>query len=260
MCRRPLLILIVLLWACGINSHAPAATVRMIFYPLTGEVRMQNVSAVPFEFVFYSITSPIGSLNGANGVWTSITDTYDAGGNGFIDPINHWMEFSNQSDELTEGKLLGPTPGALPASRTISLGNIWDSVAAPEPDLEVEVIQHDGLPATVIVDYSLDGDYNLDDKVDHGDYVTWKNSFGFTFAPFIDGNLNGVVDAADYTVWRDHLGDTLIGTAFASESELPGLSALSIAAAVPEPSAGLLFALAMSWLLHRYWTRCSTAR
>jgi len=267
MCRGTLLFLAGLLCFAGIGSGASAATITMLFFPLTGEVRMQNVSAVPFEFVFYSITSPSGSLNGTNGVWKSITDTYDASGNGFVDPVNNWMEISPGPgdptvavDELTEGVFVGTTPGVLPASRTISLGKIWNPNAAAIPDVDVEVLQSDNQPATVSVDFVLDGDYNLDDVVDEEDLAFWKTAFGFTFAPFIDGNLNGVVDAADYTVWRDHFGASLLGTAFASESADAGSAAVAVSAVVPEPSTFSLAFLAISALFgRRYWSRLSTA-
>ncbi|MCI0492822.1 MAG: hypothetical protein L0Z07_07780, partial [Planctomycetes bacterium] len=118
---RRLLLLVLLAGSAvhGVAAHAAGVTVRL--FPFTGEVRLQNDYNDPFEFVFYSLASPSGALNGANGVWTSISDTYDAppGGNGFIDPFNDWVEITALSTELTEGLFVGTTPGSLAPLRSI---------------------------------------------------------------------------------------------------------------------------------------------
>jgi hypothetical protein len=76
---------------------------------------------------------------------------------------------------------------------------------------------------------SIKGDYNNNGTVGPEDYMVWKSNFGSTVQLDADGNGNGIVDAADYTIWRDHLGQ---------------MAGSGSAAAVPEPSAFVLFAVA----------------
>ena len=71
-----------------------APDVKLFLFPLTGEVRIANDGSTDLTFVFYSLSSPSGALNGTNGVWTSIADTYDASGNGFIDATHEWTELT----------------------------------------------------------------------------------------------------------------------------------------------------------------------
>lgn len=87
----------------------------------------------------------------------------------------------------------------------------------------------------------LPGDYNQDMVVDQEDYLVWQESLGTSssglhIAAFADGNYDGIVDAADYTIWRDNLGRTW--------DTSPGAAAMALYAAVPEPAAGTLLALA----------------
>ena len=62
-----------------------AAAVEVQLYPLTGEVRLFNPDPTDFEFVFYELKSDVNSFEGVPANWTSIADTYDASGNGFVD-------------------------------------------------------------------------------------------------------------------------------------------------------------------------------
>jgi len=208
---------------------ASAADLYLQLYPLTGQMRLLNPGSTPFQFVFYEIKSPSGGLNGANGVWTSISDTYDASGNGFIDPVNNWTELSSISTDLSEGVVLGPG-GSLAPYRSIGLGRIWNPNIASAASIMPTVVLAQGQAAVPMVkQLAVDGDYNNDLRVDQQDYPFWRIVFGTTNFPMADGNHNGVVDAADYTVWRDHLGAAL-GS---------GTGAFT-AAAVPEPASLVL--------------------
>lgn len=90
----------------------------------------------------------------------------------------------------------------------------------------------------------IPGDYNLDGDVDDADFELWRDEFGATDQPLVDGSHNGMVDAADYTVWRDNFG-----------ASVGGVSAPS-AAPVPEPaSAMLLLAAAVVYVLGRRGSR-----
>ena len=193
---------------CGAMLMAPvgsATNLTLQLYPLTGEMRLFNPGNTPFQFIFYEIKSPSGGLNGAIGVWTSISDTYDASGNGFIDPENDWTELSSISTDLSEGAYLEPG-GSLPAYRSIGLGRIWNPNIASAVSIIPTVALAEGqnvVPMDKVL--AVDGDYTTDLRVDQQDSSVWRMVFGSTTFPMADGNHNGVVDAADYTVWRDHL-------------------------------------------------------
>lgn len=245
---------------------ASGATIFVQFFPLTGEVRLQNASNDSFDFVFYSLTSPSGALNGDPAVWKSISDNYDSPnlmsptpGNGTIDMDYAWANLTPNATpnatNLAEGVFFGPG-GSLDPYRSVSLGNIWDPNAAPATDIMAQVVQSDYQLANIAYSYNgLDGNYNNGDLVVNAlDYVIWKACYGgsSSFCSLVaDGNLDGVVNAADYTVWRNHLGDSLTGAA-SSVSGSGARPSLGAAAAVPEPiAAHLLFAAAPFLLVAR---------
>jgi hypothetical protein len=213
-----------------------AANLTAQLFPLTGEVRLRNTSAVGVPFIFYSITSPSGALLSAN--WKSIADNYDASGNGFIDPLFNWNEISNTSTELTEGAFSGPG-GTLPAFRSVSLGNIWFPALFPSNDLTFSVLQADMSPVVITEQYTIVGDYDLNGTVNSQDYNVWRASFGSMTSLDADGNLNGVVDAADYVIWRNNSGLSLSGAGSIVQGS-GGQSPLHVGGGVPEPTSALL--------------------
>jgi mannan endo-1,4-beta-mannosidase len=79
------------------------------------------------------------------------------------------------------------------------------------------------------INTAVTGDYNGDGEVDVADYHVWIDMYGLTGGTPADGNGDGVVNSADFTVWRD--------------------AAAASAAAVPEPTAAVLFAALAGWLL-----------
>jgi hypothetical protein len=240
----------------GVVLMAPVAlstSLMLQMYPLTGELRLLNSTNTPIPIIFYEIRSPSGGLNGASGVWTSISDTYDKppGGNGFIDSANDWNEISATPFDLTEGTVHDPG-GMLPAFRSIGLGRIWNPNVATAASIVPTFLQSPGQsPMTFDKTLVVDGDYSTNLSVGPEDYSPWSILFGSSSFPLADGNHNGIVDAADYTVWRDNLGAHYVP----GLGEAGGGGALS-AAAVPEPT-GVLLALVGSsgafggWLLRR---------
>jgi hypothetical protein len=206
-------------------------------FPLTGEVRLRNSSAAGVPFAYYSITSPSGALNGLSFFWRSITDTYDASGNGFIDPSNNWTELSALTTQLTEGVFTGPG-GNLPAFRSVSLGQIWNPALYPSHDLTFDAREPNSTPITMTVQFALAGDYNGNGTVNSQDYTVWRQNFGSTTSPAADGNLNGIVDGADYIIWRNNFGLSLPGVGTILQGS--GSGSLVTVGAVPEPGAALL--------------------
>ena len=79
------------------------------------------------------------------------------------------------------------------------------------------------------------GDYNHNNTVDAGDYVTWRKQMSLPTAKYnaysvaflgADGNISDKVDAGDYTYWRSQFGKTLSGSGSGSDLD---------SSAVPEP-------------------------
>ncbi len=233
----------------GANAvFGQATSVTLQLFPLTGEVRLINENADPFSFTFYELESPSGALNGTAGVWTSISSTYDASGNEFIDPVSDWVELSFGPTNLSEATF--GVGGTLPAFRGISLGNIWNSSLVATPDIIAKLVLPNDQPATVFVRQMLDGDYFRDGMVNATDFQFWKAFIGSTTAPFADGNLNGIVDAADYSIWRDNFGTALPGIG-AGQVAAEGLGSVRI---VPEPI-GLFLLLSGGGILFGRWRR-----
>ncbi len=233
------------------GREVSAASVEVQLYPLSGEVRLLNPNETPFGFVYYQLDSASGAFT-APAAWTSIADTYDVSGNGFVDPINDWIELSATSSMLAEGLFVG-SGSALPAYRSIGLGAVWGPNVASPFDVDATLVNASLqlIPINVVV--SLMGDFNRDLIVDASDYTVWRNEFGSTTSPFADGNFDGTVDAADYTVWRDHFGESLVGAGFGALLGQSGGGSTSggtfVVGVVPEPGSVVLALLASLGLL-----------
>lgn len=86
------------------------------------------------------------------------------------------------------------------------------------------------------------GDFNRDGRVDAVDYTLWRDMRGQSgvgldadaTGPDLLGAPDGVVDDADYALWKANFGSSVTG-------------ALGLTAAVPEPSAAPLAAVALLW-------------
>jgi len=214
-----------------------AALVDVQLYPLSGEVRLFNPNPTPFEFVYYELKSGANAFI-APASWTSIADTYDSSGNGFIDPVNQWIELSATSSMLAEGLFIG-SGSALPAYRSIGLGAVWGPEVSMPNDVDATVLDGNSQFVPVNVYISLAGDYNRDLVVDASDYTVWRNEFGSVASPYADGNFDGMVDAADYMVWRNNFGLSLVGSGYGSLKNTGSIGG-GFAAAVPEPASVLL--------------------
>jgi hypothetical protein len=249
MWRRSLLTAVVFAYSTAHAAPATSATVHVQLFPLTGEVRLLNRDSAPIPIIFYQITSPAGALNAA--AWSSITATYDSPsgptpGNGLIDPVGQWHILGSSPSELTEAVFMG-AGGSLPATRAISLGQIWDPGAVPFPDLAFD-IQGDQGPIAVTVDLTLDGDYSFSQSVDQADYVLWRRYLDSTTMLLADGDLNGVVDLADYLIWRQNFGVELPLPPYGAGSGGHSNSLPVDVIAAPEPASMALAIIALGWL------------
>jgi hypothetical protein len=84
----------------------------------------------------------------------------------------------------------------------------------------------------------LPGDFNSDQAVDAGDYVTWRKNNGTNNALPNDNNLGVPIGSAHYDLWRSNFGNGSSGTG----------AGLQAGGAVPEPLS-LWFAMTFTmWL------------
>lgn len=248
--KRSLWIAAILVCVVTPLSLAAATEFHAQLFPITGEVRLANKGSLPVTFVYYSITSAANALNGSSAAWKSISDFYDASGNGFIDPSTEWIKLSSSSSALTEAVFGGPG-GSLPAMQVVSLGTIWNPYAALHPDLLFDIRQPDEQMVNVTIELAIDGDYSGDGVVDAVDYLLWRRYFG-TNTYFADGNLNGVVDEADYDLWRENFGRTVPLPPYVAGSAVASTFAHARWSAIPEPTtASLMLAALAAWIIAR---------
>lgn len=229
---------------------------------VTGNLSLANNTGAAKSIVGYKIVSPEGALN--SGVWQSISDNYDASGNGSIDGNDQWIELTavGGRTDLSEFEPDGDG-GSFADGQTIDLGNAW--IKNPNEDsLEAELLLIDGTVEFVNVvftggpnngayefgDLDFDGDFDVDDFT--GEFVP---GFGADTSSLSDveqyqaGDFNNddVVDEIDFLIYNE---------AFLAAN--PGSAALSLTG-VPEPTTAMLLGLAGLPLLLRR-SRASGAR
>lgn len=187
--------------------------------PTTGATTLKNDSPFNVSIEGYSVLSSSGALRPANGQWNSLTDQ----------GTPNWTEAAPTANALSELTTSGSL--SLPANTTKNLGTLFNP--AGTKDLSFEFLLLGGADAVAgVVQYATPGggftaDFNHDGSVNAADLGVWRTSFGAGAGADADGD--GDSDGSDFAIWQRQLGS---GPATAA------------AAAVPEPAAWLLSALA----------------
>ena len=220
----------------------------------TGNISIRNLSGAAVPISGYSITSAFEGLAPAN--WTSVSDIYDSGNAGAIDPAHTWSELTaaGTHTDLSEADLQSGVGGSVPNSANLNLGNgAW--IQTPHKDLVLQYIWG-GLVVNGIVAY-LGGVNNLP-------YATG------------DFDLNGVINSADWVILRTHQLENVSSKSLAEAYRLGDLNgdklnnhadfvafkslydaangtgafvAMVAATGVPEPSTAILVLAASSVML-----------
>jgi T5SS/PEP-CTERM-associated repeat protein len=132
-----------------------------------------------------------------------------------------------------------PIVAASSISGALSLGDVADLPSGLKWSLE-----HEANRVLLSVVPGLSGDYNSDGRVDAGDYIIWRKTFGQQGSGLpADGNSNGEVDDGDYDFWRKRLGNTLS----------TGVGGDAGDAAVPEPGGAIIILAALGLVNCCHW-------
>jgi uncharacterized lipoprotein YddW (UPF0748 family) len=123
---------------------------------------------------------------------------------------------------------------------TVTIDSIFLS-GAGNVQLFLDTVSHNPNGSLATSPPPMPGDFNGDGTVDDADLTAWSNGFGKATdatAEDGDGDDDGDVDGSDFLVWQQNVGMT-------------NVAAAPTAAAVPEPSAIALMALAPFLVLFR---------
>ena len=227
----------------------------------SGNVKLDNTTLTPFDIAGYAITSSFGGLNSDDGVWTSITETYDANsgpspGDGSVDLNDEWLELTPPSGRFDLSEFEPDGDGAtLAAAQEIDLGNVW--IKNPTEDIEAELLLVDGSILNAIVQF-IDGPggsaYTFGDLDFDGDFD--PNDFVNEFVPGFGADTTSLSPAEKYQAGdfnEDHVVDEFDFLIY-NEAYLeanPGMAPLSLASvSVPEPTTLVLgFMVSCSMLI-----------
>ncbi|QEG35407.1 hypothetical protein [Bythopirellula goksoeyrii] len=176
--------------------------------PNTGKGRIRNLSSTAVDIDGYVVNSASSSLT--SGSWDSLDDQNSAGG--------EWLELLNVTNgQIGEVDPLNATRLGPGGTATLELGNLFNT--AGSKDLVFQFLQEGAVVAsqgTVVYEPIVDltGDFNVDGRVDSGDFLTWQR-----------GNSPNPLTAGDLNTWRANYGNT---------------GSISAISSVPEPSSILI--------------------
>jgi hypothetical protein len=209
------------------NNTAPGSGGSGIGSAGNGSTRTELRSSI----VAADSSSDIALVGGTTNSFQSNGHNLVGSGHSTGNPIN---EFVETGDQVGANPMLGSlannggptfTHVLMPGSAAINAGNpaaVAGSGGVPQYDqrgtphgrilggrIDIGAIEIDLPPKP-----DLTGDYNLNNKVDAGDYVVWRKMAGMTVLPFsgADGNGDSVVNQVDFMLWRENFGTTGSGS------------------------------------------------
>jgi hypothetical protein len=192
--------------------------------PLSGEAVLKNSSMTDVAIDGYTITSPSGALEPANGAWNSLDDQNTSGG--------QWHEANASAQRLSELRFNGST--MIEGGDALSLGALFDPSGSHDLNLQL-LLAGNSVALNGVVVYQIPGDFDDNGSVDAKDLVHWKAAFGK--GPDADGDFDGDSDGRDFLIWQRQLGSGAVSPATA------------INTAVPEPRTdGLIASMAVTAL------------
>jgi hypothetical protein len=188
--------------------------------PLSGEAVLKNSSMTDVAIDGYTITSPSGALEPANGSWHSLDDQNASEG--------QWHEANASVQRISELRFNGST--MIEGGDALSLGALFDTSASHDLSLEVLLAGSIGSLTGVVV-YRIPGDFDDNGSVDAHDLAIWKASFGLQSRA--DADFDGDSDGHDLLLWQRHLNS--------------GAAPAMTNAVVPEPGSKMLWAIAAAF-------------
>lgn len=214
-------------WQLRHNSGltTPAAPASNAPLEATGYVGFWLKTTDPNVEVRIAIDDPFGSNTSALevGSWQEVVAD------------GQWRLYQwNFEDASQWDAFAGGADGQINAA-TVSIDSIFFR-GNGSAELFLDTVSHN--PAGPLAAAPLPGDFNADGMVDGDDLTVWKEHFGTpsgATAAQGDANGDGAVDGADFLAWQRHFG------AGANAS-----NASAATAAVPEPAALTLLALALA--------------
>jgi hypothetical protein len=204
---------------------SPQNNIVLLIDPASGNAQLQNQSNFDVNIDALLITSTKNVLDPVG--WNGLAESGVAG----------WMSGAAANNRLAEGNLTGSTLLAANGGMR-SLGKpINQAMLNDETDVVLEyhiagggaVSVTGGVQFGSMAPAGVQGDYNGNGTVDAADYVLWRNG-----GPLQNDPTPGI-QPADYDFWRGRFGATA-GSASASASS------------VPEPTTGILFVIASSFV------------
>ncbi|MCC7473808.1 MAG: hypothetical protein IT425_00310 [Pirellulales bacterium] len=233
-------------------ATVPEALPKLFVDRTTGNLTLSNTTGADISnIVGYTISSVAETLDPADAVWNSISDTN-----------SNWTELTNPTDHTNLSELeTGPVFGGITVvnNGTIDFGDTW--VKYPVEDIQMTLLIDDNgnqvqtqvdvfyVPGTGGFSQFVAGDFNFDGSVDEQDYTTFLANLPSDHASLTLPETYALGDiSGDRAIDFEDIG--LFADAFDTQNGQGAF--LTMLGQVPEPTGPMLAALgAMLFAWHR---------